>query len=148
MKLRNLIFLIGISLTNSMFSQNFYFDWATKTGSTGNDAVSAIDHDQSGNIIEAGYFSGTVDFDPGSGTSNLSSSGAYDIFVRKLDFNGNLLWAVKAGGTGNDVGWDVAVDSTGSVYVTGYFINSVDFDWALERAIRMEGLQDLHSCGN
>lgn len=128
MKLRNLIFLIGISLTNSMFSQNFYFDWATKTGSTGNDAVSAIDHDQSGNIIEAGYFSGTVDFDPGSGTSNLSSSGAYDIFVRKLDFNGNLLWAVKAGGTGNDVGWDVAVDSAGSVYVTGYFINSVDFD--------------------
>ena len=42
------------------------------------------------------------------------------IFVAKLDPNGNWLWAVKAGGIDNEIGNDIAVDGAGNAYVTGF----------------------------
>jgi hypothetical protein len=69
-----------------------------------------------------------VDFDPGAGTVNLSSAGAQDIFVQKLDASGNLVWARGMGGTSDDVGFGIAVDSAGNVYTTGYFVGTADFD--------------------
>lgn len=41
--------------------------------------------DLSGNIYTTGYFSGTVDFDPGSGTANLVSAGLEDVCVSKFE---------------------------------------------------------------
>jgi hypothetical protein len=55
--------------------------------------------DSAGNVYTTGYFQGTVDFDPGAGTVNLSSAGSDDIFVQKLDASGNLVWARGMGGT-------------------------------------------------
>ena len=84
--------------------------------------------DASGNVYTTGYFVGTVDFDPGAGTSMLISNGSSDIFVQKLDAAGNFLWAKGFGGTSFDRGNSIAVDASGNVYATGYFIGTVDFD--------------------
>ncbi|MDK9722999.1 MAG: DUF4347 domain-containing protein [Rhodospirillales bacterium] len=54
--------------------------------------------DGSGNVYTVGSFNGTVDFDPGAGTSNLTSAGATDIYVQKLDATGALVWARAMGG--------------------------------------------------
>ena len=70
-------------------------------GSTGNDIGSSVAVDSSGNIYTTGTFQGTVDFDPGAGTTNLTSIGGYDVFVSKLDSSGNLVWAKSFG----HVGW-------------------------------------------
>ena len=56
--------------------------------------------DSSGNILTAGYFAGSVDFDPGDGVANLTSAGGNDLFVSKLDSSGNYLWAKRMGGSG------------------------------------------------
>jgi hypothetical protein len=48
--------------------------------------------------ITSGYFTDTVDFDPGTGVMNLTSAGETGIFILKLDANGNLLWAKSFGG--------------------------------------------------
>ena len=84
--------------------------------------------DSSGNILTAGYFEGTVDFDPGDGVANLTSAGSNDIFVSKLDSSGNYLWAKRIGGSGYDHAAAVAVDKYGSVITTGGFAGTVDFD--------------------
>lgn len=102
--------------------------WAKNFG--GSDGVYglSIAVDATGNVYTTGYFEGTADFDPGAGTTNLTSGGNLDYFVSKLDPSGNFLWAKSLGGSSTDVGYSIAVDSTGNVYTTGYFVETVDFD--------------------
>lgn len=105
------------------------FKWAGKIGSsTNDDAGRSIATDELGNVYVAGYFSGMVDFDPGLGTSNITSNGNRDAFVLKLDSACGFLWAKNIGGTGNDNGYGLFVDSNSDVYVVGNFQNTVDFD--------------------
>ncbi len=109
-------------------AQAVYFSWADKFGGTGYDYATSIAVDNLGNVYTTGEFRGTVDFDPGTGTTSLTSSGADDVFISKLDANGSLVWAVKIGGTGSDIGNDIGVDAYGNVYVAGVFESTVDFD--------------------
>lgn len=102
--------------------------WAKQWGSAGSDVGWDIAIDFSGNVICTGYFSETVDFDPGTGVFELTSLDANDAFVLKLDADGNFLWAHQAGGTGTQTGYSAATDQVGNVLVTGTFRNTVDFD--------------------
>jgi hypothetical protein len=93
------------------------------------DFSSALTVDPSDSVYLTGGFSGTVDFNPGSGVFNLTSAGGSDIFVSKIDTNGNFQWAVRAGNTGDDFGNAIAVNSFGDIYVTGSIGGgTVDFD--------------------
>src|SRR5919108_3604946 len=75
------------------------FGWAKRIGGTTNDIGYAITVDGNGNVYTTGFFYSIVDFDPGAGAYNLTSAGLGDIFVSKLDSNGNLIWAKRMGGT-------------------------------------------------
>src|SRR3990172_3253311 len=68
------------------------FILAKQMGGTSKDYGTSIAVDGSGNVYTTGVFAGTADFDPGSGTFNLTSAGSYDIFISKLDASGNFLW--------------------------------------------------------
>jgi hypothetical protein len=84
---------------------------------------------QGNNIYITGYFSATVDFDPGPLTFNLTSAGSSDIFISKLDSGGNFLWAKKAGGNSFEESYSVAIDNFGRAYLAGYFSSdSMFFD--------------------
>jgi hypothetical protein len=108
------------------------FVWAKRLGGTSIDNVASISVDASGYVYTTGNFKGTVDFDPGAGTYNLSSASAGndDIFISKLDTSGNFVWAKQLGGTSSDVGQSITVDPAGSgdVYTTGSFYGTADFD--------------------
>jgi hypothetical protein len=120
---------IFVSKLNSSGS----FIWAKRMGgpaltSYDGDAGCALAVDGFGNVHTTGMFEGTVDFDPGAGTFNLTSAGAHDIFVSKLDSNGNFVWARGMGGTSADQPSDIVVDAFGNVLTTGHFIGAGDFD--------------------
>lgn len=106
--------------------------WAIRLGNSGGDVAKSIAVDGSGNVLIAGDFSGTVDFDPGAGTANLTSTGAGDIFIAKFDTYGNFIWAKSMGGSSDDSGIFLAVDRLGNSAITGIFSQSVDFDPGLE----------------
>jgi len=128
---RSIIFLASISLLSvfQLHGQAPALDWAKSVGGTNLEKSFDVVTDAIGQSYTTGYFEGTVDFDPGSGVSNLTSNGGRDIFIQKLDANGNFLWANSIGSTGNDEGKSLAIDLIGSmIYLTGYFEGSADFD--------------------
>jgi hypothetical protein len=104
------------------------FEWAKSIGSTSNDEGLSNSVDALGNVYTTGAFQGTVDFDPGAGTFNLTSEGSFDIFVQKMDPSGNLLWAKSFGGNDGDVSNAIRIDASGNVYTVGLFRATVDFD--------------------
>ncbi len=110
------------------FDPNGNFVWARGMGGGGEDDVNSIAIDFSGCIYTTGFFNGTADFDPGTGTRNLTSYGYTDIFVSKLDPSGNFLWVKQIGGTGIDKGKSINASTLGFVHITGYFQRTVDFD--------------------
>jgi hypothetical protein len=127
MKIKILLFsLILLFVVDGLHAQNF--EWAKSIGGVGFDEGNSIALDASGNIYSIGRFQGTVDFDPGAGTSNLTSAGSYDIYILKLDASGDLIWAKSFGSSNYDVGNSITVDASGYIYATGEFELSVDFD--------------------
>ena len=104
------------------------FVWARRLGGPGEDFGFNVALDAAGNIYTVGRFTGSVDFDPGAETYNLTAAGEHDAFISKLDSAGNFVWARQLGGTGDDVGTGVALDADGNVYTTGFFNGAVDFD--------------------
>jgi len=84
--------------------------------------------DSSGNIYTTGYFGGTVDFDPGAGTANLTSGGGNDGFFLKLDSSGNYVWAKSTASNGEVKPFSIYIDSLNNVHTTGYFSGTADFD--------------------
>ncbi|MBK8145446.1 MAG: hypothetical protein IPK62_10865 [Bacteroidetes bacterium] len=73
------------------------FQWAKGFGSNLLDNVLAIAVDHNGNVYTTGGFQSTCDFDPGLGIHNLTSIGNNDIYITKLDSNGNFIWALQLG---------------------------------------------------
>jgi len=128
MKNTNFAILIAFMLVcfGNSFAQNF--EWAVSIGGSEADLGTAVTYDNEGNVYATGSFVGTVDFDPGPGTFNLTSAGADDIFVTKLDANGNFIWAKQMGGGSFDYGTSICVDDLGNVYTIGYFRFTADFD--------------------
>ncbi len=96
-------------------------------GSMINDSGNGITVDAAGNTYVTGSFSGTVDFDPGPGTLNLTTAGGQNCFVAKFTAGDTLAWAKRMGGVGHDAPGKVALDGAGNVYVSGGFNSTGDF---------------------
>src|SRR5262245_14468925 len=117
------IFFVLLSVQAFIYSPFIYAqapDWAWAKGGGGVDGeyVGGIVTDANGNIYIVGYYwSPTITF----GTTTLPNSGASDIFLVKYDVSGNLLWAKRAAGTGQDYATSITTDANGNIYVTGYF---------------------------
>ena len=126
----------------SKFDSSGNFEWARTWGGSGVDAGYGVATEGSGNVYVTGLFEGTVDFDPGGGDPHTSSGGP-DVFLSKFDSSGNFEWAWTWGGPGWDEGLGVAGDSSGNVYVTGYFNGTVDFNPGGGDPHTSNGVQDI-----
>jgi hypothetical protein len=123
-----LLITLGLLALSRLQAQYPGFEWAGQMGGDTSIMGTSIATDLNGNQIITGYFQGMADFDPGSGVFSLTSSGNNDIFILKLNADGNLLWAASMGDTGDDYGQKVVSDAAGNIYMTGSFIYSMDAD--------------------
>jgi hypothetical protein len=83
--------------------------WVHQFGSSADDYVHAID--SNGNIYLAGYTEGSL-------VPGQPNAGYDDVFVRKLDAQGNVLWTWQFGTARIDYAMGIAADASG-VYVAG-----------------------------
>jgi hypothetical protein len=104
------------------------FLWVKQMGGAGSDNATSITTDINGNVYTTGYFYETVDFNPGDVTANLTSKGNNDIFIQKLNAEGDFRWVKQMGGSSNDYSESITTDARGNVYTAGYFYDTVDFD--------------------
>ena len=101
------------------------FVWVTQAGGTSTDEAFRTSTLADGSAIVEGYFTDVASFGP----FTLTSAGAQDYFVAKVDSSGTFLWATRAGGTGDDgtESWGVSALVDGSAIVSGSFQNTADF---------------------
>jgi hypothetical protein len=85
--------------------------------------------DSDGNVIVAGEFHGTVDFNPGPDTFNLTTDFlVHSGFITKLTGDGEFLWAKQVGYDSFFTVSSLDVDTLDNIYFSGSFHNLIDLD--------------------
>lgn len=103
--------------------------WAKQIGGKGDDAMLSMSTDNWGNIYYTGIINNIVDFDPGEKVYNLTPNGNQDVFVSKLDANGNFVWAKSFGCPKGTFGsLSIKVNALGNIVICGDFIDSISFN--------------------
>lgn len=97
-------------------------------------SASSIALDQQNNIYIGGDFIGLeTTFCAGQEDLTPSFHPAYaDMYLRKLDEDGNCLYAFNLVGKGMEDVDDISIDDQGFLYILGSFTDSVDFDPSLQ----------------
>jgi hypothetical protein len=116
-----IVFLFTIFLiANNTYSQTPSWQWVHSGGSTYSDEVPGLTIDGNENSYAIGIFHGPS-FQIGNITLSKNDSTAYDIFIAKHNPAGNLIWAKRFGGAGDDMGVGIAWSPDGYIYITGTF---------------------------
>lgn len=89
--------------------------WSNRYGGTELLEVMGVAVDSEGSVVLAGDFSGSVDF----GGGPLVSAGMRDVYVAKLDANGQHLWSRRFGHMDSQSVSGLAVDAAGNVILSG-----------------------------
>ncbi|CAD5252326.1 MULTISPECIES: MBG domain-containing protein [unclassified Imperialibacter] len=114
--------------------------YGVKFGASGYDSPSSMAVDDFDNVLIAGSFTGTIDFDPGIETLNLTSAGDQDIFFSKFNSTGELIFSKRIGGSSTDFCSSITIDGQSNLWITGTFRGSVDFN-------PNDGIKTLSSSG-
>lgn len=117
----------GLDCAIICYDENGNYLWAKRIGGTGEDRIWEIEW-KADHLYITGSFSATVDFDPGVGTTNLTSAGNLDIFIAKFQDDGDFVWVKKMGGTDRDEGWGIGIDSNDDIIIGCGYRATVDFD--------------------
>ena len=104
------------------------FLWGKAMGGSANDIAYDVAVADDGAVLVTGEFRTTADLDPGPGTALLTSAGAEDIMVVKLQADGLFAWARRMGGTGSERARSIAVGPDGGAVITGRITSVTDFD--------------------
>lgn len=121
-------------------TSNGEWEWIRKITGRNRERINDIAIDSNGDAIIGGSFITNISFEDANGelpeccAGTLNSSGDYDIFIAKIDSNGNWKYAEsnydyvpnRPGGS-TDFLRAITIDGQDNVYVIGSFVNHIDF---------------------
>jgi len=119
----------GYDIINAQLDAGGLVQWSQSIGDVADDISSGLDFvPTTSQVLVTGTFQGTVDFDASMNVSNRTSNGVADVFAMTLTNFGSLVWVASVGGPLNETAGGIIGGSDGSVYVTGTFQGTADFD--------------------
>lgn len=121
-------FIIGSAGMGDIFvakqNSNGDYLWVVKAGGLNSDRAYGITTSSNGDIFITGVYKGSAVF----GSTTLTSiNNSQDVFIAKLDANGNFIWAMSVGGDDTEIANDVDVNSTGEIVVSGQYKGNATF---------------------
>lgn len=103
--------------------------WAKALAGAGFEVAQSLAVDANGAAYVLGAYFTTIDLNPSATqTFSQTTAGDSDIFLAKLDVNGNFVWGASMGGSGADFAAAVTLDASNNVLVVGDFVGTADFD--------------------
>lgn len=111
---------------------NGTYGWTYCIGGPKIDYGSSITIDNDDIFVSGNYASSNINFaEPWGGSDPKTNAGGSDGFVLKINSANTYGGAKRFGGIGSDQATSITSDKNGCIYVTGFFVNTVDFtkDW-------------------
>ena len=134
----------GVGL-NDMFITSYTtagaYRWHWATGSAGEDNISSMHFNSTGNIAFTGFVGGNVVF---NNSKSVTGLGGLDAVFGVTESSAGLITDVyNVGGAGNEQGNGVAVTAAGKLLMVGNLSATGDYDpTGLTKTITLQGLQD------
>ncbi|MGK3967864.1 hypothetical protein WMF38_27305 [Sorangium sp. So ce118] len=116
-------------------SGDTFANWPRTFGGPGTDHCSVVARDADNNVIVAGTFDG----DANIGGTSFTSRGSTDVFVAKLDPQGNVLWVASISGVNAELVHGIAVDPENNIVVAGEIGSTATLRDAMARTRTMMG---------
>jgi hypothetical protein len=117
--------------------------WSKRLGSTAPDAGYGVAVDGGGNVAITGFFAGSVDFGGGTIVAQV-----YDIFVAKYSSAGTYISARRYGDPvglyESQYGDAIAMSGSGTIFITGHFVGTLDFGAAGQATSVFAGGSDAY----
>ncbi len=117
------------------------FNYSTYLGGSNDDRGQGIAVDPSGDAYVTG-FTDSTNFPTTAGVFQPNNAGSWDAFVSKIDptksGTASLVYSSYLGGTADDYGQGIAVDSSGDAYLTG-LVNTSGTGFPLVNALQTTG---------
>lgn len=99
--------------------------WAKSLGGMGSDSLVDLAVERtSGALFVTGMFGGTASF---GAAGSLVNTGSQDVFLARLNFNGDSAWARQISSTGSVWATALACDAAGNVFHTGAVYGTATF---------------------
>lgn len=125
MKLRTLLFLSLSTTQFNLEAQTLDYPWAFNTQQPGDFIIPRdIDVDAAGNSYVLFNFSEQLQI----GSIQFAPIGQTDVGVVKISPEGVTLWGAAAASLSSDQGNAITVNSSGEVFITGYYTDDIQFD--------------------
>jgi hypothetical protein len=111
--------------------------WIRRAGGLSGDVFNDVAVDARGNVYAVGTVNGAADL--GDGVTRAATT-ANDMIVVSYTNAGTFRWGHRFGNLGDDVGYGIAVDGSGNVYVAGHISAPVMFDTTRVNATSVDGV--------
>lgn len=106
---------------------NGNFLWVKRFGGSSSEEATQLFTDSDGNVYLVGNFFGSVFFDDVNYQHQITSKGERDVYILKLDSNGNIMWVKSFGGDDTEYVNSAYVDDKNKIYLAGSFGGTSDF---------------------
>jgi hypothetical protein len=98
--------------------------FSTYLGGSGTDYADGLTTDAAGDVYLTGH-TNSANFPTTPGSFQTANQGMYDGYVTKINASGSaIVWSTYLGGMYGDESHDVALDSQGNVYLTGWTVSN------------------------